>query len=251
MRALEHAAIGHGLVGPRGALRSQPMILTLKRPLVFLDFETTGLDTKNDRIVELAFVRLLPDGRRESLVRPVNPGIALSKGATKVTGIHSADACGLFGDGGKKPAQPLRKLGAELVEFLADSDLAGFNQINYDVPLWLNECKRHGIPFELGRRHQVDVKVLFNVCETTWDRFLMGPRNLGAAVRHYCGRELEGAHSAEADTQATIDVLLAQLARHPQLPRDVPGLSEFCSRNSEKNRDEDPAAAPRAGGATA
>jgi DNA polymerase-3 subunit epsilon len=251
MRPLEHTAIGHGLISPRGRLQSQPMILTLKRPLVFLDFETTGLDTKNDRIVELAFVRLLPDGRRESLVRPVNPGIALSKGATKVTGIHSADACGLFGDGGKKPAQPLRKLGPELVEFLGDSDIAGFNQINYDVPLWLAECKRHGIPFELGRRHLVDVKVIFNVCETAWDRFLMGPRNLGAAVRHYCGRELENAHSAEADTQATIDVLLAQLARHPQLPKDVPGLGEFCSRNSEKNRDEDPAAAPRAGGATA
>ncbi len=225
------------------------MLLTLTRPLVFLDFETTGLDTQNDRIVELAFVRLSPDGSREALVRPVNPGIALSKGATKVTGIHSADACGLFGDGGKKPAQPLRKLATELLAFLGDSDLGGFNQINYDIPLWLAECKRHGIPFELAGRHLVDAKVIFNVCETSWDRFLMGPRNLSAAVRHYCGRELEGAHSAEADTQATIDVLLAQLHRHPQLPRTVKGLSEFCERNSEKNRDEEPVA-QKAGGAT-
>lgn len=226
------------------------MLLSLKRPVVFLDFETTGLDIQNDRIVELAFVRLLPDGTRESFVRPVNPGIALSKGATKVTGIHSADACGLFGDGGKKPAQPLRKLGAELLAFLGDSDLGGFNQIGYDVPLWLNECKRHGIPFELKGRHLIDAKVIFNVCETTWDRFLMGPRNLSAAVRHYCGRELEGAHSAEADTLATIDVLLAQLQRHPTLPRDVAGLADFCARNSEKNRDEEPVAL-KAGGATA
>lgn len=225
------------------------MILSLTRPLVFLDFETTGLDLQNDRIVELAFVRLSPDGRRESFVRPVNPGIALSKGATKVTGIHSADACGLFGDGGKKPAQPLRKLGAEILEFLGDSDLAGFNQIAFDVPLWLAECKRHGIAFELKGRRQVDAKVIFNVCETTWDRFLMGPRSLGAAVRHYCGRELEGAHTAEADTQATIDVLLAQLQRHTQLPRDVKGLADFCERNSEKNRDEEPVA-QKAGGAT-
>jgi len=225
------------------------MILSLQRPLVFLDFETTGLDVNTDRIVELAFVRLNPDGSREAFVRPVNPGIALSKGATKVTGIHSADACGLFGDGGKKPAQPLRKLGPELLAFLADSDLAGFNQIAYDVPLWLAECKRHGIPFELKGRHLVDAKVVFNVCETSWDRFLMGPRNLSAAVRHYCGRELEGAHSAEADTQATIDVLLAQLQRHPQLPRDVKGLADFCARNSEKNRDEEPVA-QKAGGAT-
>lgn len=227
------------------------MLLQLKRPIVFLDFETTGLDVKNDRIVELAFVRLLPDGSRESLVRPVNPGIALSKGATKVTGIHSADACGLFGDGGKKPAQPLRKLGPELVAFLGDADLGGFNQIAYDIPLWLEECKRHGIAFDMKGRRQVDVKVLFNACETTWDRFLMGPRNLSAAVRHYCGRELEGAHSAEADTQATIDVLLAQLHRHPQLPKDVQGLHDFCSKNTDRNRDDEPAGAPRAGGASA
>jgi len=221
-----------------------PMILSLSRPLVFLDFETTGLDTQRDRIVELAFVRLLPNGTRQSLVRPVNPGAAaMSKGATKVTGIHTSDACGLFGNNGNGPAQPLRKLGPELLDFLGDSDLAGFNQIAYDVPLWLAECKRHGIPFEMKGRRQVDVKVLFHVCETSWDRFLMGPRNLGAAVRHYCGRELEGAHSAEADTLATIDVLLAQLQRHPELPRDVAGLGEFCARNSEQNRDEEPAAA--------
>jgi DNA polymerase-3 subunit epsilon len=221
------------------------MILKLTRPLVFLDFESTGLDTQTDRIIELAFVRLSPDGSRESLVRPVNPGVAaMSKGATKVTGIHTNDACGLFGDGGKKPAQPLRKLGPELLAFLGDSDIAGFNQIAYDIPLWLAECRRHGIDFDAKGRHQVDVKVLFNVCEKTWDRFLMGPRNLGAAVRHYCGRELEGAHSAEADTLATVDVLLAQLQRHKELPHDVPGLSDFCLRNSERNRDEDPAAAP-------
>lgn len=251
MTGAGHVANGHGPVSPRGVQSRYLMILSLERPLVFLDFETTGLDPQHDRVVELAFVRLLPDGRRESLVRPVNPGFtAMSKGATKVTGIHTNDACGLFGDNGKKPAQPLRKLGPELLAFLGDSDLAGFNQIAYDVPLWLAECKRHGIPFTMGDRRQVDVKVLFNVCETSWDRFLMGPRNLGAAVRHYCGRELEGAHSAEADTQATIDVLLAQLKRHADLPRDVRGLAEFCARNSEKNRDEEPAA-QRTGNATA
>ena len=249
MRGASIPRDGHEPVSSRDGSGPAAMILSLKRPLVFLDFETTGLDVTTDRIVELAFVRLSPDGSREAFVRPVNPGIALSKGATKVTGIHSADACGLFGDGGKKPAQPLRKLAQEILAFVGDSDLAGFNQIAYDVPLWLNECKRHGITFDLKGRHQVDVKVLFNVCETTWDRFLMGPRNLSAAVRHYCGRELEGAHSAEADTQATIDVLLAQLQRHPQLPRDVKGLADFCERNSEKNRDEEPVA-QKAGGAT-
>lgn len=216
------------------------MLLELTRPLVFLDFESTGLDTANDRIVELAFVRLLPDGRRDVLVRPVNPGLAaMSKGATRVTGIHTNDACGLFGDNGKKPAQPLRKLGPELLAFLADSDLAGFNQIAYDIPLWLAECRRHDIAFDLKGRCQVDVKVLFNVCEKGWDRFLMGPRNLSAAVRHYCGREHQAAHSAEADTLATVDVLLAQLKRHPELPRDVAGLHDFCARNVDRERDDD------------
>ena len=198
------------------------MNLKLTRPLVFLDFETTGLDIENDRIVELAFVRLLPDGQRETLVQRVNPGVELSKGATKVTGIHTMDATGLFW------GPPLKKCGDKLIEFLADSDIAGFNQIGFDMPLWERECRRHEIPFEPDGRHQVDVKIIFNVMETGWDRFLMGPRNLTAAVRHYCGRELEGAHGAEADTQATVDVLLAQLQRYPDLPRDVPGLAKWC-----------------------
>lgn len=209
------------------------MILKLTRPLVFLDFETTGLDVKTDRIVELAFIRLLPDGTRETKVQRINPGIEVSKQAAKVTGIHSNDASGLFW------GPPLKKVGQSLVEFLGDSDLAGFNQIQYDIPLWLNECKRHGIAFEMKGRHQVDVRVLFNDLEPGWDRFLMGPRNLSAAVRHYCGRELTGAHSAEADTHATIDVLLAQLTRYPQLPRDVPGLADHCARSLEKNKDDE------------
>lgn len=211
------------------------MLLKLERPIVFLDFETTGLDTQSDRILELAFIRLLPDGTREKLVQRINPGKEVSKGAAKVTGVHTSDATGLFW------GPPLKKVGEKLVEFLADSDIGGFNQINYDIPLWLNECKRHGIPFEMGDRRQVDAKVIFNVCEKTWDRFLMGPRNLSAAVRHYCGRELEGAHAAEADTHATIDVLLAQLERHPDLPHDVKGLDQFCSRNSEKTKRDEPA----------
>src|SRR5688572_25753286 len=217
------------------------MTLQLARPLVFLDFETTGLDPANDRIVELAFVRLAPDGTRTSFVQRLNPGIDVSKKATKVTGIHTLDACGLFW------GPPLKKVGERVAAFLEGADLAGFNQIAFDVPMWLAECKRHAIPFELGDRKQVDVKVIFNVKETGWDRFLMGPRSLTAAVRHYCGRELEDAHSAEADTQATVDVLLAQLRRYPDLPRDVPGLHRFCAENMG-NRDDDvlPAAGPTA-----
>jgi DNA polymerase-3 subunit epsilon len=206
------------------------MILRLLRPLVFLDFETTGLDTQKDRIVELAFVKLQPDGTRTTLVQRINPGVDISKAATKVTGIHSQDAMGLFW------GPPLKKVGQKLVEFLDDCDLAGFNQLSFDMPLWLAECRRHNIAFDHKGRQQVDVRVIFNAKEPGWDRFLMGPRNLSAAVRHYCGRELEGAHGAEADCLATVDVLLAQLQRHSDLPRDVPGLHEFCARNQ---KDED------------
>lgn len=213
------------------------MLLRLTRPLVFLDFETTGLDTQKDRIVELAFVKMAPDGARETLVQRVNPGVQVSKQAARVTGIHTDDACGLFW------GPPLKKVGDKLAAFLEGCDLAGFNQIQYDVPLWLAECARHGIAFDMAGRCQVDVKVLFNAKETGWDRFLMGPRNLTAAVRHYCGRELDGAHSAEADCVATADVLLAQLERYADLPRDVRGLHEFCQRHLEQ--DEDAAAARR------
>jgi DNA polymerase-3 subunit epsilon len=206
------------------------MILRLLRPLVFLDFESTGLDIQKDRIVELAFVRLDADGTRTTLVQRINPGIDISKAATKVTGIHSQDAMGLFW------GPPLKKVGQKLVEFLDGCDLAGFNQIHFDMPMWLAECRRHTIAFDPAGRHQVDVRVIFNAKEPGWDRFLMGPRNLSAAVRHYCGRELEGAHGAEADCHATVDVLLAQLQRHPELPRDVPGLHDFCARNQ---KDED------------
>jgi DNA polymerase-3 subunit epsilon len=177
-------------------------------------------------------------------VQRINPGIEVSKGAAKVTGIHTSDACGLFW------GPPLKKVGQKLVDFLSGADIAGFNQIAYDVPLWLVECKRHGIAFDLGDKKQVDVRVIFNAKEPTWDRFTMGPRNLSAAVRHFCGRELTNAHSAEADCQATADVLLAQLARYPDLPRDVAGLHEFCNRNSREASDE-ARNAPKAGGAFA
>jgi len=209
------------------------MILQLTRPLVFLDLETTGLDPRTDRIVELAFLKISPDGVRTPLVQRVNPGIGISKQATKVTGIHTTDATGLFW------GPPLHKIGQRLANFIEGCDLAGFNQIAYDIPLWQAECERHNIGFEMGGRMQIDVRIIFNAMETGWDRFLMGPRNLGAAVRHYCGRELEGAHGAEADCKATADVLAAQLKRYPDLPRDVPGLHRFCERSGATESDVD------------
>ncbi len=206
------------------------MLLQLERPVVFFDLETTGLDIASDRIVEVGLVKLHPDGQRESLVERVDPGIDIPESSTKVHGIHNDEVRGLFG----KPRLP--KVAPRLLEFIGDFDLGGFNCIDYDLPLWVAECERHQLPFDPRGRRVIDVKLIFNEKETSWDRFLMGPRNLTAAVRHYCGRELTGAHSAEADTSATIDVLLAQLERYPDLPREVAGLHERCQHISEQQK---------------
>ena len=202
------------------------MLLELTRPLVFFDLETTGLDTANDRVVEIGLVKLMPDGERVKMVERMDPGIDIPDGAAKIHGIRTEDVRGLFG----KPR--LNKFAAAILEFLGDGDIGGFNTIGYDLPLWLAECERHAIPFSMEGRYSVDAKVIFNVMETGWDRFLMGPRNLTAAVRHYCGRQLDGAHSAEHDAEGTLDVLLSQLERFPDLSRDVPGLDRFCTEMS-------------------
>jgi DNA polymerase-3 subunit epsilon len=211
------------------------MLLRLERPLVVLDFETTGLDPETVRIVELGFVKLMPDGSRISLCERVDPGIDIPEHASKVHGIRTEDVRGLFG----KPT--LGKLGGRLLDLLHDCDLAGFNSIAYDVPLWLAECRRHKLAFELGERHQIDAKVIFHVKETGWDRFLMGPRNLHAALRHYCGSDtisdFEGVkHGAHPDCEATILVLEAQLQRYPDLPRTVPELARFCAEAAARER---------------
>lgn len=199
------------------------MLLKLRRPLVFLDLETTGLDPETDRIVEIGLLKLHPDGRRESLCERVNPEREIPSTAARVHGIRTEDVCGLFG----KPR--LKERIHELLAFVGESDLAGFNSIAFDTPLLIKECERCGVTFSMEGRCQIDVRNIFRMKETTWDRFLMGKRTLAAAVRHFCGKDLPGAHAADVDAGATADVLLAQLERYPDLPRDVPGLHDFCA----------------------
>ena len=198
------------------------MILELERPLVFIDLETTGLDPDNDRIVEIGLLRLCPDGRRDVLCERVDPGVDIPDTATRVHRIATAEVRGLFG----RPR--LNRVAQKLVDFIGDADLAGFNSSAFDLPLWRKECARHGVCFSDVGRRALDAKIIFHSKETGWDRFLMGPRDLSAAVRHYCGRELADAHSAAADVQATAEVLLAQLTRYTDLPRTVPGLHDYC-----------------------
>jgi DNA polymerase-3 subunit epsilon len=200
------------------------MLLRLARPLLFIDLETTGLEVDTSRIVEIGLVRLHPDGARTALGLRCDPGVDIPEAASRVHGIRTTDVRGLFG----RPK--LGRLADRLLPLFEDADLAGFNVLQFDIPLWIKECARHGIPFDPAGRHVVDAKVIFNVRETAWDRFLMGPRSLAAALRHFCGRDLDGAHAAEVDAAATVDVLLAQLERYTDLPRDVAGLHDYCVR---------------------
>lgn len=208
------------------------MILKLERPIVFFDLETTGLNVEDDRVVEFGMVKLMPDGARRSLVERVDPGRDIPEQSAKVHGIRTEEVRGLFG----KP--PLSHFAGAISDFTYECDLGGFNCLQFDVPLWRTECARHGIRFDMDGRMVVDAKTIFNTMESGWDRFLMGPRNLGAAVRHFCGRDLEGAHSAGIDAEATIDVLLAQLERYPDLPRDVPGLHAYCAEIHQRSQAE-------------
>lgn len=227
------------------------MLLALERPLVCIDLETTGLDVDKDRIVEIGLVKLTPDGKRSSVQRRVDPGIDIPETSTKIHGIRNDDVRGLFGE------PPLGRVGLEILAFLGDADLCGFNVSSYDLPLWLAECRRHKLDFPMAGRRVIDARTIFVTKEKSWDRFILGPRNLNNAVLHYCGRaqaasfaqrdeagdadakgtgkatlpkdvDQQRRHSAVKDAEATLDVLLSQLTRYPDLPRDVAGLHAFC-----------------------
>lgn len=182
----------------------------LERPIVFLDLETTGLRVGSDRIIELALIRFAPNGDVLERVRRFNPEMPISKEATAVHGITDADVA-------NEP--PFTSRARSLFELLDPCDLAGFNLRRFDLPMLLAEFRRAGITFETEGRKLVDVQVIFHREE---------PRDLGAAVRFYLGRDLEDAHSALADIRATAAVLTAQFERYPSLPRDIEGLDRYC-----------------------
>jgi len=220
------------------------MLLELQRSLACFDLESTGLKVETDRVVEIGIVKLTPDGDREQFQRRFDPGVDIPEASSKIHGIRTDDVRGLFGEA------TLGRVGGEILEFIGTADLAGFNCASFDLPLWLNECARHGLNFEMHERLMVDVRTIFLAKEPNWDRYLQGRRNLNNAVLHYCGRdqarefskrdggheeaawsrpiEDQNRHSAVKDADATLDVLLAQLRRYADLPRDIPGLHEFC-----------------------
>lgn len=183
--------------------------LQLERPLVCFDLETTGTDPATDKIVEIAALRLDPDGTRAARTRRINPRRPIPPGATAVHGIRDEDV---------RDAPAFDQIARGLLEFMDGADLAGFNIMRFDVPLLERELRESGLGLDLERRKIVDVMTIFH---------RQHPRDLGAAVRLYLGRDHAQAHAAEADVAATLEVLEAQLSQHDDLPRDVDGLDAW------------------------
>lgn len=189
------------------------MKLKLTRPLVFFDLETTGTNITNDRIVEISVIKLMPDGSRVEKTRRVNPGVPIPAEATAIHHISDADVA-------NEPT--FSQIARSFAQFMEGCDIAGFNSNRFDIPLLDQEFQRAGVNFDISRARFIDVQTIYHKKE---------PRTLVAAYRYYCDKDLEAAHSALADTTATLEVLLAQLEKYDDVPCDVPALSEYASNN--------------------
>lgn len=185
------------------------MKLNLTRPLVFFDLETTGTSITRDRIVEISYIMVFPDGTTEEKCRRINPEMHIPEASTAIHHITDDDV---------KDAPAFRQIAVSLNEQLEDCDIAGYNSNKFDVPLLVEEFARAGVNFQIAGRRFVDVQNIFHKMEQ---------RTLVAAYRFYCGKELTDAHSALADTRATYEVLLGQLDRYAELGNDVERLADF------------------------
>lgn len=209
------------------------MQLKLTRPLVFFDLETTGVNVGMDHIVEICLHKILPDNSEEQMVLRIRPVDAAGKTVhipevtTAIHGIGDADVA-------DKPS--FKELAPKIADFIGDADLAGYNSNKFDVPLLVEEFLRAGVPFSLKNRQLIDVQNIFHKMEQ---------RTLKAAYRFYCNKDLENAHSADADTLATYEVLKAQLDRYQGVDytapdgtvsqpvvNDVAALSRFSSNSN-------------------
>ena len=191
------------------------MELNLKKPIIFFDLETTGTDITKDRIVEICFIKVCPDGREVEYCKRINPGRHIPEGASAVHGIYDEDVkdCPMFKD-----------VAREVANEFEGCDIAGFNSNRFDLPLLAEEFLRAQVDIDLSRLRAIDVQVLYHKRE---------PRTLSAAYKFYCGSDLENAHSALADTRATYEVLKAQLDHYSDMENDMEALSkESCFTNN-------------------
>ena len=189
------------------------MQLNLTKPLCFFDLETTGINISKDRIVEISILKVNPDGTEESKTWLVNPEMPIPKEVTAIHGISDEDIA-------DKPT--FNTLAKEVYNMIKDSDLAGFNSNRFDIPLLAEEMLRADIDFDMKNSLAIDVQTIFHKMEQ---------RTLSAAYKFYCDKSLENAHSAEADTNATFEVLKAQITKYDELENDSKFLAEFSSRN--------------------
>lgn len=189
--------------------------LSLNCPIVFFDLEATGINPIKDRIVEIALVRLNCDGTRDTYAKRLNPGMPIPAEASAIHGIYDADV---------KDAPTFKQIARNLYEWMKGCDLGGYNSARFDLPMLAEEFMRAGVNVDFEKRRMVDVQQIF---------FKMEQRTLTAAYRFYCQKELQGAHGAEADTLATIEVLEAQLDHYSELVNDVHHIHEFLSSGEE------------------
>ncbi|HHU56858.1 MAG TPA: 3'-5' exonuclease [Bacteroidales bacterium] len=189
------------------------MQLNLKNPLVFFDLETTGINIVSDRIVEIAILKVQVNGKEELRSYRINPEMPIPRQASEIHGIYDEDV---------KDAPTFKQIARDLAKFLEGCDLGGFNSNKFDIPLLAEEFIRVDVDFDMQKRRFVDVQTIFHKMEK---------RTLEAAYKFYCQKDLKDAHSAEADTVATYEVLKAQLDRYPELENDVSFLAKFSSHN--------------------
>ncbi|MCR4764794.1 MAG: 3'-5' exonuclease [Bacteroidaceae bacterium] len=187
------------------------MKLNLTNPVVFFDLETTGTDINKDRIVEICYLKVWPNGNEDAHTMRINPGMHIPEESSKVHGIYDDDV---------KECPVFKEVAKNIAKDFEGADIAGFNSNRFDVPLLAEEFLRAGIDVDLSRHRFIDVQVIFHKKEQ---------RTLSAAYQFYCGKNLEDAHTALADTRATYEVLKAQLDKYPDLQNDMKFLSDYSS----------------------
>lgn len=192
------------------------MNLKLTKPIVFFDLETTGINISYDRIVEISILKVSLDGSKISKTILINPEIPIPSAASKVHNIFDKDV---------KNAPKFVDVAGEIKHLFQDSDVAGYNSNRFDVPLLMQEFERVGLEFDVTNRKFVDVQTIFHKKE---------PRTLKAALKFYCNKELIDAHSAEADTIATYEILLAQIEKYEDLENNIDFLSSFSQEKTKK-----------------
>ena len=188
-----------------------PKHLQYKKPITFIDLETTGTLIEQDRIIEISILKLIPDREPDLKTYRIKPGIPIPPEATAIHGITDADVA-------NKPS--FQSIANNLKEFLQDCNLAGFNIQRFDIPLLQKEFERAGIPFPIEGRKIIDVQTIYHRKER---------RDLSTAYKYYCNKGHSEAHGAEADVKATLEILDSQLAKYDDLPQDVEGLSAYCN----------------------